>query len=53
MTWINWTKVGICSICKGDVMKYTGAWYSVRPTPDNECKSCGAGPNYPVMDMKK
>ena len=37
------TRIGTCSLCGGDVMGYTGAWWSTLPPPP-ECASCGAVP---------
>lgn len=45
--------VGTCSICRGPVTQYMGAWYGINP-PTKSCSKCGAteAPNYgPVIPM--
>ncbi len=44
-------RIGSCSICGGDVMAYTGAWFSVNPPPPPECSKCGATTSDDVIDM--
>jgi hypothetical protein len=41
--------IGTCSNCGGDVVAHE-IQYSVRPMPPT-CRSCGATPRSPVLDM--
>ncbi len=50
--------IGICSICGGDVITYSGAWHSIYP-PIPTCNSCGAiqrqnrGPIIPMEPVRR
>ena len=47
------TKIGICSLCGGDVVAYEGAWYGVQPPPPPKCTGCGAKKAENVIKMVK
>ena len=44
-------RVGVCSICGGDVYAYQGAWLSIDPPPPPTCSLCGAQDRGPVIEM--
>jgi len=47
-------KIGVCSLCGGDVMAYTGAWGGTQPPPPPTCSTCKAVSAYsrsPVIPM--
>jgi hypothetical protein len=44
-------RVGICSICGGDVVGYRGAWMAVIPPPPDQCSNCGATRKENVIEM--
>lgn len=48
----NPQRVGVCSICGGEVLGYRGAWSSVLPPPPDECSSCGAIREDEVIKMR-
>lgn len=45
--------IGRCSICGGEVVGHTGAWWATIPPPPAKCSSCGAvearGPIIPMV----
>lgn len=45
------TRIGTCSLCGGDVMGWTGGWWSIKPPPPDRCSSCGAVRAGEVIDM--
>ena len=44
-------RVGICSICGGDVVGVRGPWWSVSPPPPDACLACGARAASDVIKM--
>lgn len=46
-------RIGTCSLCGGDVMGHTGAWWSTLPPPPDRCASCGAVRAEDVILMRK
>lgn len=38
-------KIGVCSLCGGNVYGHVGPWWGVVPPPPARCTRCGA---YPV-----
>jgi hypothetical protein len=51
------TVIGICSVCGGDVVQYSGPWYGSLPPAT--CVSCGAterqdrGPVIPMVPTRR
>jgi len=46
---VNYTVIGRCSCCGGEVRALSGAWMSVTPPPPPTCASCGAQALGPVV----
>jgi len=48
-------KIGVCSICGGDVVAWHGPWMAVIPPPAPHCARCGAEPAAanPVIPMRQ
>lgn len=46
------TRIGSCSKCGGDVVGWTGAWFSVNPPPPPHCTGCGAKIANDVIEMR-
>lgn len=48
-------KIGVCSICGGDVVGWVGGWLATVPPPPATCQSCNAvsAAGEPVIPMRK
>ena len=46
-------RVGICSLCGGDVRGYRGPWAGVGPPPPDRCSVCGAYAANEVIEMRR
>jgi D-arabinose 1-dehydrogenase-like Zn-dependent alcohol dehydrogenase len=48
-------KIGVCSICGGDVVAWRGPWHAVIPPSAPHCTNCGAveAASEPVIPMKR
>lgn len=44
-------RIGVCSICGGEVVGYRGAWMATIPPPPDRCTSCGAVRAADVIEM--
>ena len=47
----NESVIGRCSICGGDVVTHTGAWWGINP-PIPYCVSCGAVEDKGLPEIK-
>ena len=47
------TRIGICSVCGGNVMAETGLWSGMNPPPPAECENCHAIAQDKVIHMIK
>lgn len=47
------SRIGTCSLCGGDVMAWTGAWWSVNPPPSARCVKCNAVQSKDIIQMTR